>query len=91
MIIDAWRLAADPTAWAALSAVLETGSLQPMPSPGLAVTADPVPLNVTLVLIAERRSLARLKAIDPRADSYFSHLVTFDVAAKPALRSGVAL
>jgi predicted ATP-dependent protease len=64
--------------------------LQPMPSPGLAVTAEPVPLNVTLVVIAERRSLARLKAIDPRADSYFSHAVRFD-ATQSALRSGAAL
>jgi hypothetical protein len=90
LIIDAWRLAADPPAWAALTAALESGSLQPMPSPGLAVMAEPVPLNVTLVLIAEHRSLARLRAIDPRSESYFSHPVAFEVPAPAALHTGAA-
>ncbi|HPG89292.1 MAG TPA: AAA family ATPase [Hyphomicrobium sp.] len=91
LIIDAWRLAADAQAWSALSAALETGTVQPMPSSGLAVTADPVPLNTNVLIVAERRSLARLRAIDPRLDAYFHDVVAFDVAAKPVSAMGVAL
>jgi predicted ATP-dependent protease len=76
LIIDAWRLAAEPQGWAALSAALETGMLQPLTSPGVAVTAEPVPLQIKLVLIAERRSLARLKTIDPRIERYFGAVVS---------------
>jgi predicted ATP-dependent protease len=81
LIIDAWRLAAEPQGWAALSAALETNSLQPLASAGVAVTAEPVPLQLKLILIAERRSLARLKAIDPRIEQYFGAVVSLGEAA----------
>jgi predicted ATP-dependent protease len=81
LIIDAWRLAAEPKGWAALSAALETGMLQPLTSAGVAVTAEPVPLQFKLILIAERRSLARLKAIDPRIERYFGAVVSLGEAA----------
>ncbi|MBR2534466.1 MAG: AAA family ATPase [Hyphomicrobium sp.] len=91
LIIDAWRLAADPTAWAALSAALETRTITPLSSPGLAVTAEPVPLNANVLIIAERRSAARLRAIDPRFETYFSDAVNFDASAKTITPIGMAL
>jgi predicted ATP-dependent protease len=81
LIIDAWRLVAEPQGWAALSAALETGLLQPLTSSGVAVTAEPVSLQIKLILIAERRSLARLKAIDPRIERYFGAVVSLGEAA----------
>jgi hypothetical protein len=83
LIIDAWRLAAEPQGWAALSAALEAGQLKPLASPGVAVAAEAVPLHVKLVLIAERRSLAKLKAIDPRTEQYFGSVVAFAPPAAP--------
>lgn len=91
LIIDAWRLAADPTSWAALSAALETRTITPLSSPGLAVTAEPVPLNANVLIIAERRSAARLRAIDPRFETYFSDAVNFDATAKTITPIGMAL
>ena len=91
MIIDAWRLAADPTSWAALSAALETRTITPLSSPGLAVTAEAVPLNANVLIIAERRSAARLRAIDPRFETYFSDAVNFDATAKTITPIGMAL
>lgn len=81
LIVDAWRLAADPNAWSALSAALEAGCLQPLASPGLVVTSEAVPLQFKLVLIAERESLAKLKAIDPRIAQYFGSVVSFESSA----------
>ena len=78
LIIDAWRLAAEPQGWAVLSAALETGLLQPVSAPGLAVTADPLPLHIKLILIAENESLAKLKAIDPRTEQYFGAVVRLE-------------
>lgn len=78
LIIDAWRLAAEPQGWAVLSAALETGLLQPASAPGLAVTASPLPLDFKLILIAENESLAKLKAIDPRTEQYFGAVVGFE-------------
>lgn len=91
LIIDAWRLAADPSAWSALSAALETRTIVPLTSPGLAVAADPLPLNANVLIIAERRSAARLRAIDPRFESYFSDAVNFDATAKTITPIGMAL
>ena len=81
LIIDAWRLVFEPKVWAELSAALETGSLVPVSSPGLAVSADPVPLQIKLVLVSCDESWAKLKAIDPGIARYFSHVVHFDLTA----------
>jgi predicted ATP-dependent protease len=83
LIIDAWRLAADPQGWAALSAALETGLLQPASAPGLAVTAEALPLHIKLILIAENDSLAKLKDIDPRTEQYFGAVVRLEGAPTP--------
>jgi AAA domain len=83
LIIDAWRLAAEPQGWAALSAALETGLLQPASAPGLAVTAEALPLHVKLILIAENDSLAKLKDIDPRTEQYFGAVVRLEGAPTP--------
>ena len=84
LIVEAWRLATDPTAWSVLSEALETGTLQPQPSSGLAVAADPVPLQIKLVLIADETSLGKLKAIDPGIMRHFSSVVTFAAIAPAA-------
>lgn len=81
LIADAWRLAAEPQAWAALSAALESGTFAPMPSPGLAITAEPVPLQLTLIVIADREAFDKLKAIDPRLMQYFGATVQFEGSA----------
>ena len=91
LIIDAWRLAADPSSWAALSGALETRMITPLSTPGLAIAAEPVPLNANVLIIAERRSAARLRAIDPRFESYFSDAVNFDANAKAITPIGMAL
>ena len=91
LIVEAWRLAADPTGWPALSAAIETGSVQPISAPGLAVAAEPVPLTANILLIAERRSLARLRRIDPRFENYFSDTVAFEANQKNITPIGMAL
>lgn len=77
LIVDAWRCAADPAAWPALSAALEAGDVTPLSASGLAVTADAIPLNVKLVLIAEGESFANLQARDPRIAQHFGGVVRF--------------
>lgn len=89
LIIDAWRLAADPASWSALSAALETRTITPLSSPGLAVAAEAVPLHANVLIVAERRSAARLRSIDPRFETYFSDAVNFD--AKTITPIGMAL
>ncbi len=81
LIVDAWRLVSDPQAWPALSAALEAGSVQPLPSSGLSVTAEAVPLHVKIIVIAEREAFARLNAIDPRAAQHFGAIVSFESSA----------
>lgn len=90
LIIDAWRLAADPASWSALSSALETRTITPLSAPGLAVAAEAVPLHANVLIIAERRSAARLRSIDPRFETYFSDAVNFD-ATKTITPIGMAL
>ena len=83
LIVEAWRLVALPQTWAALSAALEARLLQPKATPGLAVTADPVPLSLTLILIADPVSYKKLEAIDPGLSQHFTKIT--DVASRVAL------
>lgn len=83
LIVEAWRLVALPQTWAALSAALEARLLQPKAAPGLAVTADPVPLSLTLILIADAVSYKKLEAIDPGLAQHFSRVT--DVASRAAI------
>ncbi len=78
LIVDAWRLAADPAAWSALSSALESGRLQPLASAGLAITAEHVPLDIKVVVIAEPETFDNLKAIDPRFARQFGAIMNYE-------------
>ena len=77
LIAEAWRLVADGRSWAALSAALETKSVTPETSQGLAVTGAPIPLSIKLVLIADEDTWTRLEAIDPGIGLHFPTIVRF--------------
>ena len=81
LIVEAWRLAAQPSSWMALSAALETGALSPMPSAGVAVTADAVPLQVKIIVVADEVSWAKLKALDPGISRHFPRVIRFSASA----------
>jgi hypothetical protein len=75
LVIEAWRLAASPEAWAALSAALERSELKPRCADSLAAEIEPVPLAVRLVLIADPVSMQHLGAIDPGFLRFFPYTV----------------
>lgn len=75
LIIEAWRLAADPRGWAALSAALETGQVRPISTGGLVAEVDPLPFTARAVLIADEASLRSLHAIDPGLRRFFPHVI----------------
>jgi len=74
IIIEAWRLAADPKAWSALSAALASREITPLSSPGLSIKADALPLAATIILIADEQSWSKLEAIDPGIARHFPHV-----------------
>jgi len=82
LIVEAWRLAADPSAWQALCEVMDAGVCAPQGASGLAVAAEPVPFTAKVIVIADPRSWDRLKEIDPAAERRFRHVARFaDTAA----------
>ncbi|MFN0217292.1 MAG: AAA family ATPase [Hyphomicrobium sp.] len=72
LIVEAWRLAAMPQIWAVLSAALDGRTLQPRPAAGIVVTAEPAPLSLTLIVVADPGSWKKLEAIDPGAAHHFA-------------------
>ena len=86
LIVDAWRLASVPGAWETVSGALESARVSPHAAPGLVVEAEPVPLAIKLILIADEGSWARLKAIDPGLARFFPARVRF---VSDALKSEV--
>jgi len=84
VILEAWRLAADPHAWLALSAALASGEIVPVHAPGLSIKADPLPLAATVILIADDQSWAKLEAIEPGISRYFRHVAKLSATAPPA-------
>lgn len=80
VIIEAWRLAADPKAWSALSAVLASGEITPLSGSGLSIKADPVPLAATIILIADEQSWSKLEAIEPGVARHFPHVAKLSSA-----------
>jgi hypothetical protein len=74
VIMEAWRLAADPQAWLALSAAVATKEITPLSGPGIAIKADPVPLAATIILIADDQSWSKLEAIEPGIARHFPHV-----------------
>ncbi len=81
LVIEAWRLAAAPEGWAVLSAALESGEIKPLSAPGMVVDAEPVKLNVHVILLAEPQSLEKLAAIDPGLAKHFPLVARFDGTA----------
>lgn len=84
LLVEAWRLATVPGAWAALSAALETREVHPRASGSLAIEAEPIPLTARVVMIADAQSLKKLKEIDPGALRFFPHTVAFNGTAPRA-------
>ena len=87
IVVEAWRLAADPKAWAALTSALETGHIEPAGSGANAV--DPIPFAGRVVLITDEHALARLLSLDAGLRRYFAHVVRFP-SALPRTSMGVA-
>lgn len=87
LVLEAWRLAADPRAWAALAAALEMGQIRPTGCGGSA--ADPLPFAGRVILIADEHALARLLAVDSGLRRYFPHIVRLP-SSLPRSSMGVA-
>jgi predicted ATP-dependent protease len=83
VIVEAWRLVAEPGAWPALSAALASREIAPLNGAGISVKADPVPLAATVILIADDQSWSKLEAIEPGIARHFPHVAKL-VAAVPA-------
>ncbi|AGK56207.1 ATP-dependent protease-like protein [Hyphomicrobium denitrificans 1NES1] len=81
VIIEAWRLAANPKAWSALSAVLASREITPISGPGISIKADPVPLAATLILVADDQSWSKLEAIEPGIVKHFPHVAKLNSTA----------
>lgn len=99
LVIEAWRLAADPAGWQLLSSVLDTGEIRPRLAPGLALEVDPLPLSARVVILADENALKRLLAVDPGARRYFPYIVrmpamlpraVFDAGAYAAFAASIA-
>ncbi|HET6388353.1 AAA family ATPase [Hyphomicrobium sp.] len=74
VIIEAWKLAADPRAWLALSAAIRSKEIVPISAAGVGIKADPIPLLATIVIIADAQSWSKLEAIEPGLARYFPHV-----------------
>lgn len=82
LIVEAWRLAADGAGWSTLSEVIDTGRIAPECVDGLAILADTVPFTAKIIVIADPKSLEKLKEIDPGVEARFRHVAKFaDTAA----------
>ena len=81
LIAEAWRLAAEPEGWATLSAALESRMVTPLSAPGLALAAAALPLSLTVVLIADDASFAKLQDIDCGIDRHFPRISRFNGTA----------
>ncbi|MBT3372173.1 MAG: AAA family ATPase [Rhodospirillaceae bacterium] len=85
LIIDALRLLQQPYAWEALKRVLRSNSIR-IESPGemlslvstVSLEPEPIPLDIKVVLIGERRIYYLLCQQDPDFDSLFKVAVDFD-------------
>ncbi len=85
LIIDALRLLQQPYAWEALKRVLRSNSIR-IESPGemfslvstVSLEPEPIPLDIKVVLIGERRIYYLLCQQDPDFDSLFKVAVDLD-------------
>ncbi|MET0640754.1 MAG: AAA family ATPase [Hyphomicrobium sp.] len=74
VIVEGWRLAADPAAWLALSAAIRSKEIAPINAPGVGIKVDLVPLTATVVLVADAQSWSKLEAIEPGIARHFPHV-----------------
>ena len=81
LVVEAWRLAAAPGGWAVLSAALEAGEVKPVTAPGFIVDAEPIKLDVRVVLLADAQSLEKLSALDAGVTKYFPFVARFNGSA----------
>jgi predicted ATP-dependent protease len=81
VIVEAWRFAADPAAWSALSAVLSSRQITPLSGAGLSIKADPLPLTATVILIGDDQSWSKLEAIEPGVARHFPHVAKLSSTA----------
>ena len=77
LIVEAWRLAAAPGAWATLSAALDQGYVTPVAMPGLVVRSETLPVSCRLIIIADPASWQRLQDIDPGIVKRFANTARF--------------
>lgn len=77
LVLEAWRLVADPSAWCVLSRVLAEGAMRPLVRGGLMLEVDPLPFSGRLIVVADEASYNKLLALDPGARRYFPHVVRF--------------
>ena len=81
LIVEAWRLLAEASAWPLLSAALEQGAVVPVSPAGLIVECDALPLDLRLILIADEASWQRLEAMDPGIARFFASVARFQASA----------
>ncbi len=74
VIVEAWRLAADPSAWLALSAAIRSKQVVPVGTPGVGIKVDPVPFAATVVLVSDAQSWSKLEGIEPGIGRHFPHI-----------------
>jgi predicted ATP-dependent protease len=74
VIIEAWRLAADPSAWLALGAAIRSKQIVPVGASGVGIRVDPIAFTATVVLISDAQSWSKLDAIEPGVARYFPHV-----------------
>lgn len=73
LVIEAWRLAADPQGWAVLARALELGHVSPLAPSG--IEADAIAFSARIILIADEHALTRLLSIDSGLRRFFRHIV----------------
>jgi len=61
--------------------VLASRKITPVSGPGISVKADPVPLDATVVLIADDQSWSKLEAIEPGVARHFLHVAKLTATA----------
>lgn len=77
LVVEAWRLVADPTAWCALSAAMAKRELKPILRGGLVADRDLLPFSGRIIVIADEVSFGKLMELDPDARRHFQHVVRF--------------
>ncbi|MEZ5661806.1 MAG: ATP-binding protein [Burkholderiaceae bacterium] len=87
LLIDAWRLVAEPYAWDALKRTLQRAAIRiesPAEAAGYAGTArlepEPIPLSVKVVIFGERYLYHLLSEHDPEFGALFRVVADFDDA-----------